>query len=460
MEKIYIKEIIAATNGKILAGNEDDFICAVSTNSKQIEEYSLFVPLKGEKFDAHNFICEAFKNGAKAVLTELDEISYQGKIFIKVENTLKALQRLASFCRSKFNIPVIGITGSVGKTSTKEMVSAALSANFNVWKTKGNLNNEIGAPLTIFGIESCHSAAVIEMGISEFGEMKILSEIIKPNFGIISNIGVTHIENLKTRENILKEKFHITDTLGKNSTLFINADNDLLKLLKPEYQYDIITFGIEEDCNYKAENIEYRGNYSYFDVIFDDQRERIEIPAVGIHNVYNSLAAIAVGIRLGLSLEEIKLGLGTYQNAAMRQQVYHFEDITLIDDSYNANPDSMKSTVHVLNSINSEQGRRIAVLGDMLELGEISKQAHYDTGKEVAKIGLDILITVGEESRHIAQGAIDEDKKIQVYSFSSKDDAFECLFKLMQKGDKITIKGSRGLHLDVIVNKILDIKRR
>lgn len=455
MEKIYINEILCATNGTLLTGDENNFISSVSTNSKTVTPGALFVPLKGENFDAHDFIPEAIKNGATAVLTENEDCCVSGKIFIKVENTLTALQKLAKFYRSRFNIPVIGVTGSVGKTSTKEMICAALSDKIDTHKTSGNLNNEIGVPLTIFGLENHHRAAVVEMGISEFGEMEVLSDIVQPNYAVISNIGVTHIENLISRENILKEKYKITNALDENSILFINGDNDLLSSIQNDKKYGIITFGIKNSCDFIAQNITVEGNSSCFDVVFNGQKEHIKIPAIGIHNVYNALAALAIGTTLGIDILSLKAGMSNYKNAGMRQQIYNLPDITLVDDTYNSNPDSIKSTVQVLNSMVGS-GRKIAILGDMLELGEFSYSAHYNVGRDIAKIGLDMLITVGDEAKHIAKGATDEDPSISFYCANSNNDAFEFLISNLKKDDKITIKGSRGMHMENIVNKILE----
>lgn len=456
MEKIYINEILCATNGKLLSGDENNFVTAVSTNSKLITPGTLFVPLKGENFDAHDFIPEAIKNGASVILTQNENICDSNKIFIKVESTLRALQNLAKFYRSKFDIPVIGVTGSVGKTSTKEMIYAALSDKMDTHKTNGNLNNEIGVPLTIFGLERHHNAAVIEMGISEFGEMDVLSEIVQPNYAVISNIGVTHIENLLSRENILKEKFKITNTLDENSKLFINNDNDLLASIQNNKKYDIINFGIKSKCDFMAQNIKIEGNCSYFDAVFDGRKETIKIPAIGIHNVYNALAALAVGVTLGIDVPSLKRGMAKYKNASMRQQIYNLPSFTVVDDTYNANPDSMKSTVQVINSINN-CGRRIAILGDMLELGELSHLSHYSVGKDIAKIGLDVLITVGNDAKYIADGASDQDSNILTYCASSNNDAFDFLRSILKENDKITVKGSRGMHMEDIVNKILEI---
>lgn len=454
MEKLYINEILSAVNGKLLCGADSVVVSSVSTNSKEVKEGSLFIPIKGEKFDAHNFIEDAFKAGAIATLTSNHDKMDSDKIYIKVNDTKKALQDLAAYYRRKFNIPVIGITGSVGKTSTKEMISAALSSKFNVLKTSGNLNGQIGLPLTIFNLESQHDVAVLEMGISEPCEMDRLSYIAKPDYAVMTNIGVTHIENLHTKENILKEKFKITRTLNENSVLFINGDDELLSKIENNYEFKVVSFGIKNDCNFKATNIYQHDEMTEFDITYNNKTERIVIKTIGEHNVYNAMVAIAIGLGLGINIYDLKEGLLKFKNLNMRQCIYHLNDVVLIDDSYNANPDSMRSAVKVLSQVANEK-RKIAVLADMLELGEMSKSLHYDLGMFVAQMNVDILITVGKMAEYISKGAISYNKNINVYSFDSNEQAINCLKNIICLGDTILVKGSRGMHTEEISHSII-----
>lgn len=464
MEKLSILEVTEAINGKIL-GNferlENKYIESISIDSRKIEKNALFIPLHGENINSHKFIVNAFLNGAIATLTDEDVYQEKDKLYIKVEDTLKAMQDLASFYRQKFNIKVIGITGSVGKTSTKEMISCVLESKYKVLKTKGNLNGQVGLPLTIFNLNSDFDIAVVEMGISMPNEMDRLSYIARPNDAVLSNVGVTHIENFKTQQNILKEKLKVTNTLEKNSTLFINGDNENLFGIKEKYQgkFNVLSFGMKNNADYVAKNIEIEGQNTNFDLIFNNgKKERFTIPVIGDHNVYNALSSIAVGLKYGLSIEEIKLALKNYKTLKMRQCIFdvNFEDknITLIDDTYNANPDSMRSALEVLSLVGKER-RKIAILSDMLELGEYSSKLHFEIGEFAVSKDVDILLTVGEEALNISKGAEQNNKKTVLCHFKSNEDCFIYLKNILKSSDIILAKGSRGMHLEEIINKLI-----
>lgn len=455
MEKLYIKEILTAVRGTLFCKDPDLEIKSVSTNSKSIKAGSLFIPIRGEKLDGHDFIENAFENGAVATFSSRDNFIQANRTYIKVEDTLSAMQDLASYYRGKFNIPVVGITGSVGKTSTKEMIVSALSGEFNVAKTLGNLNGQIGLPQTILEIESKHDIAVVEMGISKFSEMERLSKIARPNFAVITNIGVTHIENLKTRENILKEKLHITDTLNEGSVLFLNGDNDLLRSVNPLGEFKVVKFGMNDGNDFKAENVKTDGNSTVFDVLHNGMRESVTIPVVGLHNVYNALVAIGLGLEMGLTMSKIKLGLQWYENLNMRQQIYRLKNFTVIDDTYNASPDSMVSAINVLNQV-AENSRQVAVLADMLELGDISEEKHFELGVTVAKKGIDVLVTVGNKAKQIAQGALFYGGPTKIISFDTNEEAKEYLKRELKEGDSILVKGSRGMHMEQIAQFLVE----
>ena len=414
------------------------------------------MPLHGEKVDSHKFISEAFSNGAVATFTDEQVEVDKDKIYIKVEDTLKALQSLAKYYRSKFNIPIIGITGSVGKTSTKEMISLCLSSRYNVLKTEGNLNGQVGLPLTIMNLNKSNDIGVIEMGISEFSEMERLSDIARPTYAVKPNIGLVHIENLKTQENILKEKFKITNNFDENSVLLINADDENLVKLKKNQKFKVITYGVNNNCDFRATNVKMTDEFTSFELKYKGKTEKFTVPSVGIHNVYNALAGIALGLDLGINLKDLKKSLDK------RQCIYKVElngknaSVTLIDDSYNANPESMKNAVDVLN-IYGKGKRKIAVLADMLELGEQSSKLHFELGKYVSKKNVDTLIAIGSEAKNIAAGAntLQNEHKMKVYSFLSNEEAFEILFDIIENQDVILVKGSRGMHTDEIVKKFV-----
>lgn len=448
MEKISIKEILEVTSGELLSGNTDQFIRSVCVDTRKItKEDCLFVALKGQKVDGHSFIKTAFELGATACLVEED---FEGEIpgpMIKVASTLIAMQDLATYYREKFDIPVIGVTGSVGKTTTKEMIAAALGENLKVFKTEGNYNGQIGLPLTIFNLDSSYQVAILEMGISELGEMDRLERIAKPTIGVITNIGLSHIENFKSTEITCSEKVKIIK--GKDKKLYVNGDSPLLANAKTDAQ--VIKFGVNGSYPYRCEDVFSTSTSTSFVLCTPELKENITIPCLGMHNVYNALAAIAVAMDMGIHLEDIKKGLLNFKNAGMRQQISKIGDITLIDDSYNASPDSVKSSVGILKNLPSI-GKNIVVIADMLELGVRSEEIHFETGRYIAMERVDILITVGKDSRNLSQGAMSANQNIISYHCENNQEAIKILFEIIAPNDKILIKGSRGMHTEEIVN--------
>lgn len=453
--EITIKEIINAVNGKLLCGDENSTITDIQYDSREVKSGALFVPIIGENVDAHKFISQCFESGAGASFTQYENTEKNGAL-IYVNDTKKALQDLASWYRDKFSCPIIGITGSVGKTTTKEMIYSALATKLNVMKTKGNQNSQIGLPITVFNIKEENDCAVIEMGMSMFGEMEKLADIAKPNYAVMTNIGVSHIENLKTQENILKEKINIAKHFDNNSILFVNGDDEYLKKASDYTSAKIVTFGISENCDYRAENISYTNNSAVFTMINGNEKETVELNVIGKHNVLNALAAFAVGHCMGVDTQSIKIGLKGYNPPPLRQQIHKLESgITVIDDSYNASPDSVRSAVNVLASINNN-GRKIAVLADMLELGDIAVSEHIKIGEYLAENNIDIAVTVGDLAENIAKGFESIKKNIAAKSFVSNKDAYLYIKSVIKNGDTILIKGSRGMKTDEIVKNILN----
>ncbi len=450
MKSLTAGQIAEITGGTLLCGDPETAVTNIQFDSRNVCEGSLFVPIQGEKVDAHKFIEQCMEKGA-AALTEYEAPKGAVKPYIKTSDNREAMQRLAAWYRQQFSVRLIGITGSVGKTSTKEMVAAALSGGLNVMKTQGNRNSQIGMPSTMFELSDENQAAVIEMGMSEFGEMDRLSDIARPDMAVMTNIGKAHIENLKTQENIMSEKLKITKHFTENSILFINGDDKLLRTLYGKQPFRTVTFGLHDDCDYYAENIETVGFGTSF-VCVDGQRKRcFNIPALGNHSVANALAAIAVGDALGLSTDQLQNGLSTYKNAPMRQQICQLGDVTLIDDSYNASPEAAKVSLDVLKSIS--KGYSVAVLADMLELGQQAETEHYGVGEHLAKAGIDCLIAVGGLSVNTARGA-KENGCPEVYTAGSNSEAFECLERVIRPGSTVLIKGSRGMHTDEIVKML------
>lgn len=453
MKSLTVGKAAGIVGGEILCGDSETVISNVQYDSRAVTDGTLFVPIKGAKVDAHQFIQDCLKNGAAATLTENDAPENAEKPYIKVDNTLAALQKLAAWYRKNFDIKLIGVTGSVGKTSTKEMIAAALSQGFDVMKTQGNKNSQIGLPITMFDIGDKHEAAVIEMGMSEFGEMERLCDVAQPNIAVMTNIGTAHIENLKTQQNIMSEKLKITNRFDNNGILFLNGDDALLKTLHNHLPFQTVTFGMQKDCDYYAAEIQNEGFSTHFACHHNGVTEEYEIPALGMHNVKNALAAIAIGEYLELSHDVIQSGLLTYQNAPMRQQIHQLDNFVVIDDSYNASPEATVVSLDVLKSV-AGSDKSVAVLADMLELGEEGEQLHYNVGKHLAEIHIDTLITVGELSRFTAKGAA-ENGCTDVQSFANNQEAYEFLQTKLSKNCTVLVKGSRGMHTDEIVSKLI-----
>lgn len=451
--RMRVGEIVAACGGKLLCGDPNTIITSVSTDSRKIQFGTLFVPIVGEKTDAHSFISATFAAGAAATLTQEHDGMNDTHAWIRVQNTEQALQRIAAVYRKQFHIPFVGITGSVGKTTTKEMVALALSGSLNVMKTEGNFNSQIGLPLTMFNVADRHQAAVVEMGMSNFGEMSRLAQVAAPDYAVVTNIGISHIEQLKTQQNILSEKLHITDCFHKDSILFLNGDDPLLAGLRGKPGIRISWFGTAPWCDFRAENIRSAESSTQFTFLMPGASYEVTLPVLGLHNVTNALAGLAVAKTLGVPMEKAIAKLTEYRPLAMRQQIHHINGITVIDDSYNASPDAIKSSVNVLCEFHT--GKRIAVLADMLELGDFSRQAHFDVGVYAARTGVDLILTVGERAREIAEGAHSVNPDFACYSCEDNTEAIAKLKELLTGGDVVLIKGSRGMRTDQIVKSLL-----
>lgn len=452
MEKISISEILSATGGKLLSGNTDTVVESVCIDSREIKNNSLFVPIVGEHSDGHDFIKSAFENGAVVSFVQSDhKLNDICGALVEVKSTVSALQDLAKYYRKKFNIPFIGVTGSVGKTTTKEMIAAVLGENLNILKTQGNYNGQIGLPLTIFNIDRTHQAVVLEMGVSKIGEMEKLADIADVDMGVITNIGLSHIENFKKIETTCSEKLKM---LKKDSgTYFVNGDLPLLLEAAEKSGKEIVTFGINGAYNYRCENVSSNDTETNFTLVTDKFKEDIKIPCLGIHNVYNALAAVAVARKMNIHMEDIKKGLAKFKNIAMRQQILNINEVVVIDDSYNASPDSVKSSIRVLRSLNSG-GKNIVVMADMLELGEKSREIHKEIGRYIALEGIDVLITTGEMAKFIHEGAKKTNQNIKAIHSKDNKEAYETLKNILKPCDKVLVKGSRGMHTDEIVEML------
>ena len=438
--------------GGALINCDDAEILSVTTDTREVKEGALFVALKGEKFDGHDFAQDAVNKGAVAVLSERDEKDFSQKLpLIKVKSTYDALLNLAAGYRDTLSPVVVGVTGSVGKTTTKDMIAAVLSQAMQTAKTQGNLNNHIGVPKTVFSLKESDRAAVIEMGMNHKGEISVLTAVARPDIAVISNIGVSHIEFLKTRENILNAKLEILEGMQEDAPVVINEDNDILGAVKELGKHRIIRCSCEnENADVYAKNIYEGTEGSRFEIWSKGELlVNVYLPAVGRHNIGNALLAAAVGIEAGLSPEQIAAGLAAYVPSGMRQKISKLCGITFIEDCYNASPTSMSASLSVLRSIS--EGRAVAVLGDMLELGNMAKSAHIEIGREAAD-KCDLLVCCGSNAKLMSSAAAEKGRET-VY-FESREETVEFLLKELKKGDCVLFKASLSMQFEKIVSAV------
>lgn len=449
MKKLLLKDIVKITNGNLLYGNENEELGSFSINTKTIKKGEVFLGVKGEKVDGSTFYEQAFDNGAIGCVINKNSLNdvkeFENKFILEVDDTVKAIQEIAKFKRDLYeDLLVIGVTGSVGKTSTKDIISSVVSKKYKVLKTEGNYNNELGLPLTILKVTD-EEALVLEMGMDGLGQISLLSKIARPKYGVITNVGTAHIGILGSRENILKAKLEMLDGLTKDGNLFINNDNDMLHMWEEKKLDDrVVTFGIHNESDFEAKDIKYNEVTT-----FKCNDEEYSINVGGEAFVYNALSAIAIGTTLGIEKNLIREGLNDVVLTKNRLQLIERDGYTIISDCYNANFDSMKEGLSNLSKYKDR--RRIAVLGDMLELGEYSKELHTNVGKEVVKTNVDILITVGEESKYIASEAKD---KVEVHEFNSNKEAIDFINSIIKKNDIILVKASNGMKFTEIVENI------
>ena len=431
--------------------NLEKCVAGIAIDSRKIQNDWLFAATVGERVDGHSFIESCYEKGVLCCLGEKAPVC-EDHSYIQVASTFQALKDIAEYYRSTLEIPVVGITGSVGKTSTKEMISSVLGVKFNTLKTAGNFNNEVGLPLTVFNIRETHEAAVLEMGISDFGEMHRLSKIARPNICVITNIGLCHLEFLGDRNGVLRAKSEIFDFATEGAKAIVNGDDDKLHTLKSREDLDVTLFGMDSSNDIYAKQVENLGLDGLQCVISTPAGEfsaHIHIP--GMHMVYNALAGTSVGLALGLTLEEIKAGIESAQTISGRNNIIHTEKYTIMDDCYNANPVSMKASLDVLSTA---LGRKVAILGDMGELGADELALHYTVGEHAAQKQIDLLLCVGTLSEEIVKGAKAVNPEINAEVFTTKEELLEKLSELLADGDSILIKASHFMQFEKIVNAL------
>ena len=460
METITVGQLLEAVHGTLLGGSQDMelTVSGVDTDSRDIHPGSLFIPLVGERFDGHAYITSALEAGAAGCLTARVRTDYrEDKFYIQVGNTERALRDLAAWYKNRFQIPFVGITGSVGKTTAKDMIAAVLSVKYKVLKTEGNFNNNIGLPLTLLRLDHTHQVGVLEMGMDKPGEIDYLSDIVRPEVGVITNIGDAHIEKLGSRENIFKAKCELLPNIRKEGGLVVlNADDPMLTTLRGNTPVQAVFCGKAENADYRAQVTGGDGvSHIHCHVTTPNMERDIRIPALGEHMIYPTLIAAAVGEHFGLTSDEIEDGIARCVPTRMRMNVIQREgEITILDDSYNANPQSMRAAISVLADTHSSW--KVAILGDMFELGPYAPALHAGVGDYLGKRGIDCLVAVGKLSEHMAQGAREAGVPT-VYSCANKEEAKAVLPQVVRPDSTILVKASRGMALEELTAQLLTL---
>lgn len=464
MKNMTLTNIARACNGRLIYPAEDSRketehaeAAGVVVDSRKAGENFIFVATKGERVDGHRFIPDVFAKGALGVVCEKEPESLPGPCIV-VEDSFEALKQIGEFYRQQLPVKVVGITGSVGKTSTKEFVAAVLSMKYKVHKTLGNYNNEVGVPLTVLSMPEDTEVAVLEMGINHFGEMHNLSRIARPDICIMTNIGQCHLEFLGSREGILKAKSEMFDFMKEDGSVCINGDDDMLASIKEVKGKKPVTFGLSEQCRVYATDIKGKGLFGSEAMIHGNGESfAVQIPLPGEHMVYNALAAAAAGQLLGMTPEEIRDGIAAVESVSGRSHIVKLPDKVLIDDCYNANPVSMEAAIDLLLQAD---GRRVAVMGDMFELGEQEKEMHARVGKYAADKGVECIICAGKLARCIYEGAREaagerkDGPAAEIFYFEDRESLLEGINQILKPGDTILIKASHGMGFEKVVEQL------
>ena len=454
MEAMTVRELLEATGGRLLAGSPDQTITAVETDSRAVHPGALFVALRGEQTDGHRFLDGALGNGAAGCLViDPPETCAPGRFYIQVPDTMVAIGQVARAYKARFPIPVVAITGSVGKTTTKDMVASVLGKKFRVLKTEGNFNNELGLPLTLFRLTRQDQICVLEMGMNHFGEIDYLTQLVRPDVAVITNIGDAHIENLGSRANILKAKSEIFNYMESGSLAVLNGDDPLLRTLEGAILPNVVFCGEDHQPPYEAKAVKQLGSKGLSCTVKTPKTEfTVTVPALGNHMIYPVLMACAIGETFGMTGEEMKAGVEAFVPTKMRMNVVKQGEVTILDDSYNANPQSMRAALEVLSQ--SDGTYRAAVLGDMFELGVLGPDLHRCVGEFAGAVGnIDTLLAVGELSWHLYDGASRSNLPEVLYA-KDKEEAMAMLPSLVRPGAVILVKASRGMHFEEIVREL------
>ena len=461
MERTTIPELLNAVHGTLLGEDapQDLTVTKVCYDSRELEPGDFFLPLKGEHFDGHSFLDQALEGGAVGCFTIRERDDYRpGKVYIKVADTAKVPRLLAQWYRDQFSIPFVAVTGSVGKTTTKDMVSAVLSEKFSVHKTpKNHNNNTLGVPMALLDLEKDHEISVIEMGMNHAGEIDDMASLVRPQVGIITNIGDAHIENLGSREGILAAKAELFAHMAPDAPAILNGDDELLGALRDQLDRPVIYCGVSPHNDYYVTDLDR-------DLVTDDLRcvlhtpkatFPVVIPALGDYMVYPVLIAAAVGEHFGMTAEEIAQGILRYAPTKMRMNVIdRGQQVRILDDAYNANPQSMRAGLQTLAAAQREY--KMAILGDMLELGPMGPTLHAAVGQVAGESNISCLVAIGELAQHIAKAA-DAAQVPEVYWFATKEEALTTIAKLVKPNTAILVKASRGMKFEDVVNYLVSI---
>lgn len=466
MENVTIKDIVEVTGGVLLCGDENKEIREFSIDSREGSEDSIFVPIIGERVDAHRFIEGALSlNGATFTSEHLpadeekpwEQITAKtGRVkpWIYVKDTVKAMQQVGTFYRNRLSLPVVAVTGSVGKTTTREMIAAALSAGKKVFQTLGNQNSQIGVPLTLSHMSKEDEAAVLEIGMSERGQIETLTTMIRPDIAVVTVIGVSHIAQLKSQENICLEKMDIVKGVPEDGMVFLNGDDPFLVPYRGKLRQKTYFYGMSPDCDYRAEDIRNGDGHVSFTFCAGELCIPVVLGTMGEHNVRNALVALGVAHQMGVDLEAAAEKLREFHG--QRLKFVPCDRCTVIDDTYNASPDSMRASIHVLSSMENVKGRRIAALSDMLELGEDEKEYHYEVGKYIASQDIDELVVFGELSRELLRGAADgKPGALRLTQVEDRDAMTAYLLETLQPEDVVLLKASNGMKLSEVAKAII-----
>ena len=455
MEHMTVNDMVEATKGRLLCGDGSLELAHISIDSRTMKGQDLFVPLIGEKVDAHRFMEQAFLAGAAAVLTSEHDAMEDERPWIRVEDTRQALQDIGRYYRKRLNLPLVGITGSVGKTTTREMVAAALSGKYRVYKTPGNSNSQVGVPITLSEIGEDDEIGVLELGMSMPGELTVIARIAQVDMAVITNVGITHIEQLGSQENIYREKLTIQDGLKDGGILLLNGDDPMLRETKAKDGCQTVYYGTGQNSQYRAEDISIADGYPVFTAVCRDRRIPVQLKIMGRHNVLNAMVALAVADANGVPLEAAAEKLQEFTGFQNRQQIYEQNGVTIIDDTYNASPVSMIAGLEVLQSMNGVS-RRIAVLADMKELGPEAPRFHREVGQWIGDHPIDLLFTLGDLAEEIASGA----KGLESCGFfhfdgEDREGLYKALKAELKPGDCVLLKGSNSMKLGQVAAWLL-----